>query len=234
MDPERARGSRYEHVLLAADGFLFSAALGITASALLIGTMLLVFGSEEAIGEGLGAVAGQMLSLGAIALTILGGAILTWRLHGRRLDWGLAAAMLGGAAGGMAVAMPVFVGGAMLVSRIPVRDKDGPPWLGIGILAVLAAAVLAVPLVDAVRDASRRRREHLRLDWARLIAIAAVVLLAVVALPLLGAAQGSEVGEAGVFMVPFAAAGAFAVIGADILDGVRKRRVTRAAGAGAV
>lgn len=223
MDASSQKASGRGRLKLAADGFLFSAAVDIAITAVLLGVVFAAFGDPASIGEGPLAVALQLISMPLMVLAVLGGAILTWRLHGRGMSILTAVWMLAGVIVGMVVAMPVFVGGAMLMSRLPFRSGDGPPWVAIGVLAALVAAFIAVPLFDAVRDLSTHK-EHVRLDWMRIAALAVVILLAVVALPLIGAAQGSELGEAGIFMVPFAAAGAFAVTGADIIEKMIARR----------
>lgn len=215
-----------EHAMLAADAFLFAAAVIIVLTGALELSMWLVFGSAAAIQSGLGPGLGSALSLGAMALGVFAGALVAWRLHGRTLDWPNAGGMLGGALIGSAVALPVLVAVWMGLSSIgrlvqPNRDQTGP-WFEVGVLVVLVALVAGWAVADALRDAVRDKR-HVRLDWFRIGAVAVVVVLAGVLLPWIGATQGSELGEAGIFMLPFAAAGALAVVGADLLDVWRSR-----------
>jgi hypothetical protein len=85
-------------------------------------------------------------------------------------------------------------------------------------------------IVDGIRDLTKTRRQHVSLDWVRLAAVAVIVLLGVVFLPYVSFTTGSEIGEAGAFMVPFAAGAAVAVLGADLLRVSRERRHGTAGG----
>lgn len=49
-----------------------------------------------------------------------------------------------------------------------------------------------------------------------------------IVMPVIGAIGNNEMGEAGVFMVPFSAAGALAVLGGDLYCTLRDRRATTA------
>jgi hypothetical protein len=84
-----------------------------------------------------------------------------------------------------------------------------------------------MPVVDAARDLTPDRRVHTRLDWIRLAALAIIVSV-VVATAVIGAQTGSELGEVGIFMVPLAAAGACAVLGADLIETWRAKRAPAA------
>jgi hypothetical protein len=226
-DVVRPRGGR---LLLAADAFLFAGALDIVLSALLIGlVVLLARGDLSRVGEALGPVWGSVLSLVGTAAVVFGAAVFTWRAHGRELGRMTVVAMILGVVIGMFVSMSAFIAAAQILVRAMMAlgldlERSGPPWTLIGILVAVTAAFVAVPIVAAVRDLSGPRA-GVRLDVLRLLALAVIVLLALIGLPLLGASAGgppSEAGEAGIFMVPFALAAVFAVLGADILTGSPK------------
>lgn len=204
---------------LTADAFLFSAAFDIAVTTLLLGVPS-ALGADLSKLDALGPYLGSIISLVVTAIVVFAGAAFTWRMYGRRLDGRAIAGMVAGVVVGGPAAMAVFTTSAMLLSRIPGR-REGPPWLAIGLLAVLAIAFAAVPIVNAVRDMSGGR-DHLLLDRLRIIALL-VTIGCSVALPFMGGKNG-ELGEAAIFMVPFAAAGALAALGADILD--RSRRHT--------
>jgi hypothetical protein len=205
-------------VLLAADAFLFAAALDITITSLLVGAMYLFAGKPTPLDTMGGPVLGAILSLGVTALPLIGGAALAWIMHGRRLTWPSAGGMVLGFVAGIFISMAVLVGGANLISQIPIGPREGPPWLLIGVVALIALAIVVAPAVDAARDAGHGRRRHVALDWVRLVALVLTVALAVIVLPGIGATMSSDLGEAGIFMVPFAVAAAFAVLGGDAVE----------------
>jgi len=224
MTSDIERPAKGERLLLSADGFLFAAAFDIGVSALVLGGFALFRVDTASLGESLNPALGSLISLVVTGVVVFAGAMLAWRAHGRPFDGTSVIGMLFGVVIGAAIAMPVFVGGAWLMSRLPLPgDPNSPPWFGIGVLAVLVLAFVALPMLDAARDARPSRRRHVALDWMRVFALVFTVLMAAV-LAMIGAAQGSEIGEAGIFMVPFAAAGAFAVLGADVLYRARQRR----------
>lgn len=226
---ERIR--RSEHALLAADAWIFTAAISITLTAAIELGLLAIFGSGPAVDQRMSPLVGQTLTFVAAGLAVFGGAFVAWRLHGRSLDWPVAGSMLGGAVVGTALALPAFVFvwmGLSSIGRIvnPGRFENGP-WFEVGLIVVLVALVVGWMVFDAVRDIAREKR-HALLDWLRIGAAALVIALAGVILPWVGAAQGSELGEAGLFMLPFAVAGGLAAVGADLLDTWRRRRRERA------
>lgn len=216
---------RSPRALLVADAFLFGGALELvlTAAFALVAAAARV--DMTRLGETLGPVWGSALSLGLSFFLLLGGAFAAWSLHRRPLDLVAVACIVFGSLGGLAVSMSLLVSGARVFRMLPLGRRQGPPWAGIVFLALLVLAVLALSLVDAVRDLSVRRRRHVVLDVLRLVALVTLVTLAVVVLPWLGAVQGSEMGEAGVFMVPFAAAAAIGVAFADFVQ-VRRAPVS--------
>lgn len=209
-------------LLFAADAFLFAAAFTILGSLVLIGLNSLTGALDQDTTQA--TAAALAIQGGSLLLSLLaagGGAVLAWRLHGRALTWQVSAAMVVGVVVGTPIAFAAFGGFMFLTSRIPLR-AEGPPWIAIGALATLVVALLAMPVVDTVRD-TRGPRTHLRLDSLRLIALAVVVAIAVVALPVAGAIAGNELGEAGLFMLPFSLAGALAALGGDVYCRYRDR-----------
>lgn len=226
MATENGGSGAVKRLLLAADAFLFAAAFSILGSVVLIVVNELTGALNQDVTEAtFSALAIQggslLLSLAAVG----GGAVLAWRLHGRALTAPVVVFMVFGILIGTPAAFALFGGLAFLMSRIPMGD--GPPWIAIGVLAAAVIALLAAPMVDAIKDA-RGPRVHPRLDILRWMALAVVVAVGVIALPLLGAIQGSEMGEAGLFMVPFSLAGALAVLGGDLYRSWIDRRHAKA------
>lgn len=212
-----------KRVLLAADAFLFAAAFTILASVVLIGINMATGAlNQDTVSASPAALAIQGGSLLFSLIAVGGGALLAWRMHGRSLTPQVGAFMAIGVLLGTPVAFAAFGGLAYLMSRIP-TGNEGPPWLAIGVLAAAVIALLVMPVVDSVRDV-RGGREHTRLDMLRWIALAVVVAIAVIALPVLGAIGGTELGEAGIFMVPFSLAAGIAVLSGDLYCTYRDRR----------
>lgn len=221
-------------LLLAADAFLFGGALYLLVVTLLLGVPTLLEADIESVLSGAGPLWGSVLSLAASTLLVLVGAIVAWRMHGREVDLGVVGVMVAGAIAGTAVGMTVLVGGTMMlagVSRLLMGpNRVGGPWVVLAALAIVVVALVAPAILDGIRDLRKTRRLHVKLDWARLAAVVAILLLGVFFLPFVSITSGSEVGEAGAFMVPFAAGGAFAVLGADLLRAWRERRHETAGG----
>ena len=115
---------------------------------------------------------------------------------------------------------PMFL--VLGVEQVSVNPPEGNPFLALSFTSypwshsLLMSVVWGVLFGGAYYAVTRYGRGA----W--------VVALAVVILPWIGAVQGSELGEAGLFMVPFAAAGALAAIGADLVESWRRRRHARA------
>lgn len=208
---------RSPRILLAADAFLLAGTLDLLLTAAFALVIALADVNMENAASSLGAVWGSVISVSASVVLLTGGAVAAWLLHRRTFDLASTLSLLAGAVGGLAVSMSLLVSGARLFRMLRLGPRQGPPWAGIIFLALLTVAFLAIPLIDAVRDL-RARRRHVLLDWLRLVGLAVLAALALVVLPWLGAAQGSEMGEAAVFMVPFAAAAAIGVALADFVQ----------------
>lgn len=215
-----------ERFLLMGDAFLYAAALDILVSSVfMVIAASTGFADSDVSPTSAFAIAMQGGFMIAAIVVIAFGAFTAWRQHGRAVGTGVGIAMVLGVIVGFSVAMPVFGALAFLLSRIPTGLPDGPPWLAIGLLVVVVAALLVLPLMDSVKDL-RGMKAHTRADWMRIGALAVVVGIAGIALPVIGAVGQNEVAEAGIFMVPFSAAAAFAVLGADLYAGFRDRQAT--------
>lgn len=216
-------GSSRERLVLAADGFLIAGAADIALTSVAVAVMYLAFGGPEAGMGALGPAGEFATTLLTVVLPVFLGAVLAWTMHGNRLRWADVAAMFAGLLVGGFLSGVVFFALAQLLRLVP-TGLEGPPWLMIGVLLLVAAALTAVPLIEAVRDLRSPEVRHPHLDTVRVASVAIIVVLGGVVLPWAGAATGTEIGEAGLFMVPMAMAGAAAVLGADLVDSWRARR----------
>lgn len=202
-------------LLLAADAFLFAAALDIAITSAALGITAFLANGPVTIAL-LGSVAATSLNLATTAVPVIGGAALAWWIRGRRWSWaGVAGAIAGMAAGGVLSA--AVLGVAVLVARQIPSDPTSPPWVLIGVVGALALVFAALSIVDAAQDAKHSRRNHVALDWIRLLSLVAIAALAYLALPMIAVAEGNSLGEAGILMVPTAMASAFAVLGAELV-----------------
>jgi hypothetical protein len=209
--------------LLAGDGFLFA---GATVALLVM------------LDIGLGALMGlrfldplqaaipaspltAVLSGALFVLSVLGAALVAWRMHGRQLTWGLA--------GGLFVAFLVAAGislaawfGLFSLQLVPSTTPAGS-WLQLAVLALVALLLGVPPIVDAVRDVPRTHRAHMRLDWIRLAALAVLVVPAV-----LFEVRGIDVIEPAAFIMPGAITASLAVAAVDLALTLRGRRQSSA------
>lgn len=202
---------------LAGDGgLLTAAALGIV--------MALV--SLVATGSHASNVA-VMIGVAAVGLLA---PLLAWRLHGRRLD---GTATAGAAAGYLACALLVFA----LVMLMAILERAA---VAIGLFAtvdgaaatlwsIAAAVVLVAYLVafawlaaDALRDISSRRRAHVPLDVARLVAM--VVYACFCAGVIVVGPTDTLRGDIAVFLLAPGATGAVVVIAAGVAARSSERR----------
>ncbi len=228
MSTEQEESGGLRRLLLAGDAFLFASALFIIGSLLLVGvnyaTGALNQDTRTASASALAIQGGSLI----VSLLAVGfGAALAWRLHGRAFTPMVALFMAIGVVIGVPIAFGALTGSVALIRLIPIGG-EGPPWIAIGLLAAAVIALLVMPLVDAVRD-TRGAGMHIRLDLLRWIALAIVIAIAVIVAPVIGAIGGTEEGEIGVFMVPFAAAASLAVLGGDLYCGYRDRHSRTAA-----
>lgn len=203
--------NRRERLELAGDGALITAA----TFALLTSIVLLIaqgFGDREV------PVAVQILSAVAVLLAGVGGPLITWLLHDRRISLpAIVGAIVGsGATGGVFfafVALSTGIGWAIA----PLWDAEYAGPLAGAIIVTVAFFVLVIWLVvDAIRDLAPGRRTHSRLDTTRLIAAAAVVAYSAVIAVVSFRPGAGETIEALAFMLLGAVSGGLAVTFADL------------------
>jgi hypothetical protein len=210
--------TKRDRALLIGDGFALTAT---------------TFAASIAVGLGLWVLLGSPGSSAFFALTNVvlmfaggaGGIVATWLLHGRRITAAaVIGAIAGAAAGGLAVplvaALSYLVG--LPLSLMTTWEFAGPvATLGIVSLAFVALFVWLV--VDAVRDLGPARREHVRLDIARIVAAVLFAIYVGVVLVQAFAQPGAEMGEAIIFALAAGPSGAMAVAGADFATGLARR-----------
>lgn len=151
-----------------------------------------------------------LLAVIAGPLAVIIGPAAAWLLHGRRLD---RAAML---SGGIGLAIAIIVVGGLLVLASLVASAIGPvggwDFAGpVALLAIVSAVFLAVVVrldIDSIRDLFTARRQHIRLDIARLVSTLIVALFVAVVTLVQAAHPATEIGDAGVFALGAAAVGA--------------------------
>jgi hypothetical protein len=212
---------------LAADAFL----LAVASFSVLTGLALALkaAGLVPALGDAPPTLLGVALSAGVGLLSfggVLIGPVIAWRLHGGRPG---GPAVIGGLFGLVAGSVAV-----VLIGLVAAGIATGVTALGgsdiagaIGVLAIVAVAVLALAAwvdADAVRDLAPKRREHVRIDIARLGATAAIVVFAVGITLAQTADPEGGVAEAGVFAVAAGVLGAFEAAGADGLTTYASRQ----------
>jgi hypothetical protein len=121
---------------------------------------------------------GSLLQAGEIFLLVvcLLTPLLAWWLHGRRVDRPATEGAVLGYLAGAALSL-VLLGLLALLIALPLSllGLSGTEWITAAAVIVAYLAVAARLDADALRDLSRRRREHARLDVARLIATVAGV-----------------------------------------------------------
>lgn len=153
------------------------------------------------------------------------GPILTWILHERRINRTAVLSALAGFFLGGSVLWIVFM---LVVAVADFLMKPFTSWEFAGPVAsaaLVAAVVVALIVwldVDAVRDFSSLHRKHLRLDVARLVSTAVIVVFAtMVSLSM----RTNPENEAGAFIL---AAGVFAGVGMAVTDWIVRYMEQRA------
>jgi len=153
-----------------------------------------------------------VLAVAGGPLALLVGPALAWALHGRKLDGhaiisgliGLVVALM--AVGGVLAGIPALVR-ALAPAGIGGSEYTGGLIALIAVSAVFASLLIALD-VFALRDLVPARREHVRIDVARLVATAVIVVFGVVITVLQLRNPAMEIGDAGVFALAAAAVGA--------------------------
>lgn len=186
----------------------------------LMGIVVGLTGTEASMPEWM-----QFGGLFLMLVSLVGGVVIAWLVHGRtwkKHSWiGL---LLGVVVGGAAMNVAIM-GIAALGQFIPSPIPGEGPWGLVMVTVIAVTAFLAVPLFDAVRDLLPGRRRRVTVDLLRLGAFAVIVAL-VVGTVAVGMQEGSELGEAGIFMVLLAGPAAVAVLGLDLFDASRSNRDT--------
>ncbi len=205
--------SKRDHARLIGDGFLITAGTASVAMALL-SALAAIPGFGDSIG---GAIAGNGILLlgGGVS-----GVVITWLLHGRRITGPTVVGGLVGPAFG-AMMIPLFAGLSFLIG-VPLSlftpSEYAGPLAMLGIVSVALVVLIGWLLGDAFRDMAPSKREHYRLDIARIAAAAAFALLGVVCVVLIVSDPGPEQGEAVIWAMAGGAIGAGAIAGADLAN----------------
>ena len=208
-------------LMLAADGFVLGAGAFITITA------LLTLPFESLLGTDTTLVVAQVISAVAFTVMFVAGPVFVWWLHRRRFSVPIVLGMLAGTFVGSFVTGAVFATVAPVLHTLVGGGPEDPPYVVFGLFGVVAVLFALLPVIEAVRDLRIKPPADKRLDWFRLAAFAAFVLLAGVVFPLVGSGTQSEAGEAGIFAVLFGAGTAFAMAGGNIV--YRRRRPTAVA-----
>jgi hypothetical protein len=210
--------------ILAADGGLFTTAAFAVALGAGVAAGTGSHASNVAVGAGLTAAAAL-------------GPLTVWLLHGRHAGFAATlAALLGYVAGGAAVfAMLLLSGVVMRAGRaagVFTTTEDGSSVVGHVAAALLAAALLGLcgwAGSAAVRDLLPGRREHLRLDAARLVAGSLCVAYVALVLARVATGPGANAGMNAMLMLagPLLT-GAAVVTVADLMTADDRRSTPRA------
>lgn len=200
--------------LLMADAFVISGALFMVS----MGSLGLVFREPS--------TASELLSQLALMLSLAGGPLAAWVLHGNRVRWvTIAGLVLGLVLGPVVVGLgfgAVFVLARFLVDPVIRSLFDGlpeGPWGLVALAALATVAFLGSSLFAAARDLGsrstppRRRLGVIRLGLTLLIVVVIVASVVV----------GGEGAEVGMVMVPLAAGGAATAWAIAWLEGRQAR-----------
>lgn len=213
----RSKAVKRSNALVVADGGLLTAG----ASAVAIGLMLIIWGlagSPEA------NLVTQMTSSFLVLAGTVTGIGAAWVLNGRHFDrFSLTGAVLGFLLVGLVAPLVGVVSwfAGLFLGLFTTWEFAGPA----AVLAVAVTSLVAVAwwvVADALADL-RADRIHVALDRARIASVAAVVLTSAGALAASLTRPGSELGEAGIFIILAAAGGAMSVAGALVAANVASR-----------
>ena len=156
-----------------------------------------------------------------------------WVLHDRRIDRTAAVGCLIGVVAGLVAVGACFVLAALLLDLIgPIGGSEYAAPIVVLVLVGAAFLVLVGALdVAAVRDLMPARSIRVRLDVARLVSTAVIVVFAAVVTSLQTTRPSGESGDAGVFALGAGAVGAVTMM---VMSAVRTRADRRSvAGAAA-
>ncbi len=156
---------------------------------------------------------------GPLALII--GPSVAWLLHNRRPS--RPAVISGGI--GLVIGI-ILVGGVLMTAPLLARAIEPPSTsestIPVALLAAVGVLFLAVVValdIQAIRDLLPARRQHVRLDIARLVSTGVIALFAAIVSAVQLANPATEVGEAGIFALGAAAVGAVTMAVANALHG---------------
>jgi len=155
------------------------------------------------------AMAGDAALFGAISivggpLALVIGPIASWLLHGRRVSREtairLAISLAVGIVAGLAVVGGFLAAFATLGAVIgPIGGSEFTFAITLlSVVGALFAAGVVALVVDAVRDLASTRRRHVRLDVARLVATAVLVVEGTAITVIQSRNPAAEIGDAGV------------------------------------
>ena len=216
MTGHAVRPHHADRVDLAADAFLLAGLI------FLIGTLIQTFAVLGFDGKATFSMWTELIGLASIVVAVIGAPLTVWLLHGHHLKMHDAfGALLGLVIGGV-VGIGAFFLVFQLWRMVPAvfdRDKYGPVDLAV-VMALAAVVFLFGPVKHAVVDLRGERRQ-VRIDWVRLGALAALVVVVLGSLFL-----GDP--EVGLWLVPIGAGAAMAILGAE-LAGERLARKTAGA-----
>jgi hypothetical protein len=178
---------------------------------------------------GTGSHVSNVAGIFGIAAAVFGAPLLVWTLHGRHND---STARLGAGLGFVA-------GGVTVFAVVMLADIVGALGMVVGLSATKSAGAMAVAVavavaflvviawldVDALRDLSPKRRGHVRIDIARLVATAAYAAFCVGVIVEVGAGPEPDAGVyTGILLLAPGALGAVVVTVAAAITRSAERR----------
>ena len=154
-------------------------------------------------------------------LALIIGPAAAWLLHNRRLN--RAAVISGGV--GLVIGI-ILVGGLLTTAPLLARAIEPPGAsefaVPVALLAAAGGVFLAVVValdLQAIRDLLPARRQHARLDIARLVSTGVIALFVAIVSAIQLGNPATEIGEAGIFALGAAAVGAVTMAVANALHG---------------
>jgi len=152
-------------------------------------------------------------------LALIIGPAAAWLLHNRRLN--RAAVISGGV--GLVIGI-ILVGGLLTTAPLLARAIEPPGAsefaVPVALLAAAGGVFLAVVValdLQAIRDLLPARRQHARLDIARLVSTGVIALFVAIVSAIQLGNPATEIGEAGIFALGAAAVGAVTMAVANAL-----------------
>lgn len=151
-----------------------------------------------------------LLAVVGAPLALIIGPAIAWLLHERRFNWKVTLSEVAGIVVGL-----VIVGGSFSLLALlgNTLSTNGGSEYTVPIIFLLTASTLLFVLIvaldfDGLRDLNADRHVHLRLDYARFVATAIIVIFAIIITFIQLRQPATEIGDAGVFALANAAVGA--------------------------